>query len=902
MGAQVRRFAAEGRLVVFVGAGVSSIPPTCLPSWWAMNRSVVSALRDRVAELVGAERAQALAEAITTRQEANRFPPEYQAEVIVRRLRASYFNVLQCLDSDTPNDVHLRIAALAKAGRVPVVVTTNFDRALEAAFRELRVQAEVWSSPARFRALADRLKQNGSPGAPCSILKLHGSAEDPATLVDTLSQRKRGFAPEVSACVRYLLRYGHWLFLGYSGADLMADENYLFLKPDASEAQGFTWLLQTGEKPVAALSATLAAYGNRAEIVHSKLPDWLTQFSEPLLPDTVPGATILSGLAIDDTRQKAEEKVADYARAWAASERLDRNVLVFADLLRAVGEPASALDLLQRLYDTRPADERRTGHFGVVLDALANAYEEASRLEEATALFKQALEIYDPAAAEEQHLGAMNNLALVYEKRGQRLDALRVFEQVLAFAEKIDKAASRAVALHNIAMIRHFLGQDEEAERLYLQELEIVRTLGDENARAIALNNLGELEVSRQQFARAVEYLNEALSIRDRIGDDLGAARTRANLANAYLRQGEYEPAFERYEQSLDVFRRFGDRIEFARTLGNIARLKEDTGKRDEAFAFAEEALVEAAAVGAAPVRAQMLQLVGEIQQKQGHEQASADTFQELVELTMRICDTKLERDARVGLGIALKAMNTIKPAIAVLREALGLTDRHHFPARDWVLEHLAEALNFDGLARQQRGQLDGALECFAESLDLLHGRSPYNEGQTLINVGNTQAMRKHYDEAAVAFQDAAAALLLAEDRDAADSVGLIAGDLYLQLDRLDEARDLFRAIVNRAPTYAERADRMNRIGALAEKQLERGAIDRALSVLEDCGAWNWQDGYPLDAGACLINIGNILKATGDAEGARRSFERAVVLLKDEPQNPLLARAKALLGPDSIDG
>src|ERR1022692_916955 len=143
MGAQVRRFAAEGRLVVFVGAGVSSIPPTCLPSWWAMNRSVVSALRDRVAELVGAERAQALAEAITTRQEANRFPPEYQAEVIVRRLRASYFNVLQCLDSDTPNDVHLRIAALAKAGRVPVVVTTNFDRALEAAFRELRVQAEV---------------------------------------------------------------------------------------------------------------------------------------------------------------------------------------------------------------------------------------------------------------------------------------------------------------------------------------------------------------------------------------------------------------------------------------------------------------------------------------------------------------------------------------------------------------------------------------------------------------------------------------------------------------------------------------------------------------------------------------------------------------------------------------
>jgi len=137
--AQAQRFAADGRLVAFVGAGVSSIAPTCLPSWWGMNQSVVAALRDRVAELVGSDRARTLAEAITARQEGNRFPPEYQAEVIVRRLRGSYFTVLQCLDSETPNDVHLGIAALAKARRVAAVVTTNFDRALEAAFRELDV-------------------------------------------------------------------------------------------------------------------------------------------------------------------------------------------------------------------------------------------------------------------------------------------------------------------------------------------------------------------------------------------------------------------------------------------------------------------------------------------------------------------------------------------------------------------------------------------------------------------------------------------------------------------------------------------------------------------------------------------------------------------------------------------
>ena len=63
----------------------------------------------------------------------------------------------------------------------------------------------------------------------------------------------------------------------------------------------------------------------------------------------------------------------------------------------------------------------------------------------------------------------------------------------------------------------------------------------------------------------------------------------------------------------------------------------------------------------------------------------------------------------------------------------------------------------------------------------------------------------------------------------------------------------------------------MNRIGAVANKQLEHGAVQRALLILRDCAQWNEQDGYPPDAAACLINIGNILGAIGDGEGARLS-------------------------------
>ena len=71
--------------------------------------------------------------------------------------------------------------------------------------------------------------------------------------------------------------------------------------------------------------------------------------------------------------------------------------------------------------------------------------------------------------------------------------------------------------------------------------------------------------------------------------------------------------------------------------------------------------------------------------------------------------------------------------------------------------------------------------------------------------------------------------------------------------------------------------------------------------MFTDCCEWNLEGGYLPDGAACLLNIGSILKATGDAEGARRSFEEAVLLLKDHPQHPLLARAVALLTPDSPD-
>jgi tetratricopeptide (TPR) repeat protein len=890
---RARQFAAEGRLVVFVGAGVSSIPPTCLPSWWGLNRAVIVALRDRVAELVGRERAEALANAVTARQQGEKFPPEYQAEVIVGRLGHSYFNVLQLLDSTTPNAVHRAIAALAKEGRVSAVLTTNFDRALEAAFRELGVPAEVCSAPAHFQSLETRLAAPSERR--CPILKLHGSAEDPATLVDTLSQRKRGFPPATAACIRHLLRAAHWLFLGYSGADLASDANYLFLRPDAAQAQGFTWLLRTGEKPVGALAATRDAYSGRSDIVEGELPDWLAAFAAQLLARNYPSPPQPSRDAVDQMRQAAAASATRHAADWVGKERFDRIVLVVANLLNAVGEPAAALDLVQRLYDTWPPGERRSGHFGVAIDSLANLYSQSGDLDRAVALFREALEIFDPTQEEEHHVLLLNNLALVYSKRGQAAEASEIYRRVLAVAEAAKDRAVQGVALHNLAMSHASLGHQDEAERLYEKELIIVQELGDEPAQGIVLNNLAELAVSRGRVDAAVEHAQAALRIRERLGADLGAAHSRGNLANVRLMQESHDEALQLYEKCLTTFQHFGERVYIGRTLANIARVKEATGRREEALGLLDRALREADATASDLVRAQVLQLRGEIEQKQGHNAAAAATFSAAVDLTVRMRDPKGERDARVGHGIAVKELGDFDGSIRLLRVALTLTRTHAFPALDRVLDHLGDALFRDGLARQHHGELETALRDFLEAAEISHQRkSTYNEAQSLLNVANTQALLERHPDAAANYQRAATLLFETGERDSADQAAFTAAQLYVLLDRREEASALFVQMVSHTANYAEWAERMNRIGALAGKLLEGGALEPGLWVLEECLRMNREANYPADVAACLINIGHILKATGDTDGARRRLTEAVSIL--EPiQHPMLAQARQML-------
>ena len=118
--------------------------------------------------------------------------------------------------------------------------------------------------------MASDLTRFDKKDGPCHLLKLHGSVDDPATLIDTLAQRKRGFAAPVMDCVRHLLHSYHWLFLGFSGLDLEAERNYLALEQEAERAVGFTWFVREKTEPKPAVVRLKNIYGERGSLVHGQ--------------------------------------------------------------------------------------------------------------------------------------------------------------------------------------------------------------------------------------------------------------------------------------------------------------------------------------------------------------------------------------------------------------------------------------------------------------------------------------------------------------------------------------------------------------------------------------------------------------------------------------------------------
>lgn len=548
-------------LVIMAGAGVSAAAPTRLPGWYALNREIVTALCARVSPELSRNKRQAiegLRHWLDERRQHKCFPPDYQAQLLEELCGERYFEAIQALGAVTqPNEIHNRIAWLAKQGVVRAVVTTNFDKLLERALDAHGVSYVAGYEANGYERQSldlDASRERLDAQTPLPVLKVHGCLDDTSSLVDTLKQRLQGRNARLDVCLDHLLARHHVLVLGFSAEDLEGDRNYLRFVPNAERSPGLTYVQWPGAKELSrGAEVLLGAYANKHRSPVAECHDFLRDLGAALgLVPYTPAASTSDGT-------NSTELVAAGLKAWADGLSSSAAINCLAALAEANGASELAFALVHAFWDD-PRD-RDSVDF-TALRALHGRLGMASGLLSLTADDNQS----------SKHEESLQNLlrvakmygdsrgyawaALAFMWAGQRGRALALLAEADP-GEMLAQEASADIA-HTCAELFFLASEPEVGGKLWASAAKAARQASDlpRAARACALGALYQVEFHGQELDTflSLSPVAEILDQAKRLSDPVTRGFIHLARGRQTNKQRLGEPALSELEQAIEAF------------------------------------------------------------------------------------------------------------------------------------------------------------------------------------------------------------------------------------------------------------------------------------------------------------------------------------------------------------
>lgn len=261
------------RLLVFAGAGVSKLPPSCLPDWVEFNEILLETIKATALNLrslspEGRAAINGLA-LVSGEPQPNQISFKVLSDATYSIFAGfEYPSMLRVLDSTRANANHRAIAELVARGTVRAIVTTNFDTLIERACTESGVS---------LRVVLPSGEINDGDQTACSLYKIHGSVTQASSLIDTVGHKIRGLPPATYANLTRLFHEYHVVVIGYSGEDLEFAPDYLPFSAVDTGGPGLSWFVRPGSAPRTLVKAAVLAAGERGAIVEGSLPELFVQ-------------------------------------------------------------------------------------------------------------------------------------------------------------------------------------------------------------------------------------------------------------------------------------------------------------------------------------------------------------------------------------------------------------------------------------------------------------------------------------------------------------------------------------------------------------------------------------------------------------------------------------------------
>lgn len=547
----------EGRLVFFVGAGISKDVPSCIPLGNELKNGIINALcmdnsepqRDEILESVESLR------------------PEVILQIMHEIVGDKVLDVLDIFRCDQPNQNHFFLAKVIKYGNL--IVTTNFDCLIEQACIADGFEPRVCVSDLEFnewlKSVGERKNLKGC------LFKIHGSLEDAKgackkdTIVATLNQVGRGLPAGKANVFEYLIKNYDMVFIGYSGLDDFD------ICPKIA-------LTETSKK-------IFWCQHNRSG--HFEI------------------------MCADEVMKSERDPIGDLLSSRVTYVRILCDTKELIDLILVELGFGSFSSLKNTAMDYSAHFHSWATHVGQWPRAtiIARIFSHTAKWKKCIEYYEKALRIADHSGSVQERADSYNGLGLAHYYDGDLATAASYLQRTMEISEQGESMLARASAVTNLGLIGLERGELSTTISLYESEMLALERTGVivlENERVVIrrfdsyeliqhiariLNNLGVSYYKSGEPERALTYYDRSLQIKQKLGDLQGVAKTLGLIGQVYSERSEWQKAIQQHEKALDISSKIGDAIEQITELFHLSSVYECQGQLDKATQYRDRAL-----------------------------------------------------------------------------------------------------------------------------------------------------------------------------------------------------------------------------------------------------------------------------------------------------------------------
>ena len=306
-----------------------------------------------------------------------------------------------------------------------------------------------------------------------------------------------------------------------------------------------------------------------------------------------------------------------------------------------------------------------------------------------------AAEALPPEAPDDLRLRILATQAAVRQSLGKLDEAVALYQQALQLADRAGPPWRRAELRSSMAYTLFLARQTDSAQALNAEATALAHQAQDLIAQSRAANTDAILFSALGRQAEELQASQQAITLARQAGDRRLEALTTANLADFHLKRGEYGTALALAQQTLPLAREVQDAPSEAVALINAGLAHIGLGRADEGTALIREALVIEERTSGLPGVADVHRELGQALEKAGrlkeawaawveHRRLSEIVFQREQQQAVLELQESHDADRRGRELAALETDNRVKAAQLLGRE---------LQQRLWALGLLAGAL-----------------------------------------------------------------------------------------------------------------------------------------------------------------------------------------------------------------